>query len=375
MREKTDLSDLDDYYVKITRKHPVSEEHVPVGELLRAAHEQAPSITPAPAHEQPAAPAIDLYPLIQRIAAIEERAVDPPMVAPQPPPPQIDMGLVEARVAQMIRDAIEALPPPPLHTSAHQSAPPTADMPAFMQRLAAERGISAPPQGPDVGDAIAAVNDIETRVLTRLDELARRFDRLESRLDMAPEPFTQVETSDSVKVIEDYLRSIAAQAEHAEHVAAALAARQTELEKRLASRNEPEAAPAQPAPEPALPAPDRKTTAMARIREAAEGRRNELIGPSADSRDVRHRLVELALNAAHGHAASIDLLRRLAEVQGIEWDGLRKALVEQHDVATAVVVQTAAAESWAAIRLSTAAEPDIDRIVGEAIRQIEQAGG
>lgn len=373
MREKTNLTDLDDYYVKVTRKHPVSEEHVPLGELLRTAHVQMPSPPPASAPEPVPPHPIDLSPLIERIAAIEERSVNPPLLPAPQAPPQIDMGSVEARVAQMIREAIDALPPPPPPIQPEplpQTPSPPADMPAFLHRMAEERGVlpPLPEAGPDIGDAIAAVNEIETRVLNRLDELARRLDRLESRLDMVPEPFTPVDTSDSVKVLEDWLRAIDAKSTHADQVAAALAARQAEIEQRLASQEQP---PPQPTPEPADP----KAAAMARIRDAAEKRRNLLIGPSADSRDVRHRLVELALNAAHGHTHSIDLLRRLADVQGIEWDGLRKALVEQHDVATAVVVQTAAAESWAAIRLSRAADADVDRIVDEALGQIARAGG
>lgn len=368
MREKQDLADIGEYYVKVTRKNPVSEEHIPLTELLRAA--------PVPPAEQ-ALDQPDLAPLIERIAAIEERSANPPLPVAQPAPPQIDMGSVEAVVAQMIREAIEALPPqpPPVQPEPPPQTPfPSADMPAFLHRMAEERGALPPPpaSGPDIGDVIDAVNEIETRVLNRLDELARRLDRLESRLDMAPEPFTPVDTSDSVKVLEEYLRAIDARATHADQVAASLANRQAEIEQKLASQ---ERQPAQPIPEPLREPVDQKAAAMVRIREAAEARRNLLIGPSADSRDVRHRLVELALNAAHGHTHSIEMLRRLADVQGIEWDGLRKALVEQHDVATAVVVQTAAAESWAAIRLSWAADTDVDRIVHDALGQIERAGG
>lgn len=255
-----------------------------------------------------------------------------------------------------------AVPPPP--------APPADDMPAFLRRHAP--GQPLPPiNGPTVGDAIQAVNEIETRVMAALETLARRVDDLSAKMDMDPMPFDRDGAKAAIKTLEDWLRAIDNRAAHADQAAASLAAEQEALRKRLEVMAQPEAPAPRPKPEPAQ---DRKKAAIAAIRKAAEAKRNAVIGNSADARDVRQRLVEVALNAGTGHERSIEWLRRLADVQGSEWNDLRRMLVTEHDVATAAVVETVAVESACAMRIMSASDAEIDGLVAEAIERISRAG-
>lgn len=259
---------------------------------------------------------------------------------------------------------------------AHMATPPgaghaqTEDLPAFLRKSLPGKPPS-PHNGPDIGDVIQAINEIESRAMSAIEAVARRVDELSLKLDMAPVEIDRDGSKAAIKTLENWLASIDSRATHADQMAADLAEQQKRLAERLEALSVTPTPEPQPEPEPPQ---DRKKAAIAAIRAAGEARRCEIIGTSADARDVRHRLVEVGLNAGTGHGRSIEWLQKLSSIQGVDWNDLRRTLVTEHDTATAAVVDTVAIESACAMRVVSADEADLDRIVAEAIEAISKVG-
>lgn len=236
------------------------------------------------------------------------------------------------------------------------------DLPAFMQREAERRGI---PLGatPSVrlDEVLTAINEVEQWARGTLDQLARRIDEIAARLDMVPDPIAPA-PQEAVKALTDWMQSIDQRAMHAEEMAVELA---RELERRATAKTEAPAAVPAPEVEP-------RAAAVAAVKAAAEKRRNVLIGPTADARDLRQRLTEVAFNSLPGREDAVALMERLADVQGLTWGDLSKMLISQHDTATRAAVDTLIEEVRASLEITKADESALERIVSDAIGRIER---
>jgi len=261
----------------------------------------------------------------------------------------------------------------PQREEVREPSPAGADLPAFMRHMSA-RPVPATvqsSQSPDVGDAIAAVNEIESRAMSAIDRLEFRISSIEARLDIkAPPPAPDESSAEAIRTLETWLRSIEERSAHADQVAAATAVEQERLKELVQSQQA--SAPAT-AVEPQMPV-DPVLSAVERIKTVGRARRDAVIGKTADDRDVRLRLTEVGLNAGTGHAKSVEMLKRLASGSSMSPDEMRRALVEGHDAATGVAVATVAAEAkWISLVMADGG-PGISSIVERAVAEIEAAG-
>lgn len=348
-----DEINIDKFAVEVTKLEPRSRDLMPLPAFLQLIGADQPSRTEPP--PIPLEPVADPY-LVERIAALERRASEP--VALPPPAPVNPNPALLARL-EVLEGHIRALearavPPPP------EASP---DLPAFMQREAAARGIpiGATPSV-RVEDVLTAINEVEQWARGTLDQLARRIDEIAARLDMVPDPIAPA-PQETVKVLTDWMQSIDQRAMHAEEMATELA---REIERRAAK---PEATLAVPVADV-----DPRAAALAQIKGAAEKRRNALIGPTADARDLRQRLTEVAFNSLPGREDAVALMERLADVQGLTWDRLNKMLISQHDTATRAAVDTLIEEIKSSLAVAQAPETDLERIVSDAIGRLERIG-
>ncbi len=306
---------------------------------------------------------------VRRLGAELERLKARPAAEVRPALLPDISGMVQAAVDEaMSRIVLPAAP-----VAARQDD----DMPDVLRKMAAERGVdvSRPAPGPSASDVISALNDIETRAMQAIEALARRVDEISSRLDLEPITVDTNGNKEAIRTLTDWLKSIEGQASHADQMTAMLAAEIARLRSQIATPPPPTEPRDEPVPDPPRVEPQNvRVSAASRVTAAAKLRRNELIGIGADSRDVRQRLAEAAFNAGTGHETSISHLQALAHAYSMDWNELRKALVERHDTATAAVVATASIEAAAAIRLAGAGEHEIEMIADEAIAAIGRVG-
>lgn len=383
MRIRTDVAEdeIDGLAIEVTRLHPRSKDLLPLRRLLEQCQSAGPPAVPLTITHEPA-PAVDLSPVLARIMALEQR----PEPVPAPPLPQAPMAPTEdlvardantelaERCAALERQVAELLASP-IPIPAPVPEPQQVDMPAFMQRAAAERGISlAPVPSVRIEDVLSAIDEVERWTKGTIEQLARRLDEVTTRLDHLmspqdemgpPEPIAPAPDA-SIKTLTDWLQAIDVRATHAEQLAAELCA---ELERKSTPAEQ-----VPPAPEPQPAIRDPRSDGLSRVRLAAEQRRNALIGPTADARDLRQRLAETAFNSLPGRDEAVARLERLASVQGIEWSTLAKLLISQHDRATDYAVDTLIEESRAVMEIGQAADTEVDRIVSAAIANIERIG-
>lgn len=344
-----------EYGVKVTRFDRVSESVVPIPDLMRLfGGAPAPAASPAPHASEPLVdhkPALMriegfLNGLLLRMDGVEEAMATPPKLAP-PPPRDPALAGVLVRL-----DALEARQAP----APEEAQPESEAMPSFL-RGARRRGLpAAPPAAADVGLAIEAMNDIERRMQSTLEELARRVDDVSARLDMPPVDVGSLDHKREMAAIANWLRSIDRTAETQD-----LARRVDAIQEKIRTEQPPPA----DVPRPLSP--------MERVLAAASARRGALLGESADERDRNHRLADLAFNALSGRAAAIQAIQPLADATGVEFGELAKAYAGQHDAANRVIVETMRAEVVAAIGLQAASTPDeAERLVADAISAIER---
>lgn len=330
---KSSIVELDGkaLYVTVATDEPRSEHMVPLAELLSGE---------APAPAQPV-PAVDVE------AAVAEAV---------------------ARVTARI-DALEAAP-----AKVEPTPIPIADMPKFMRDMAAQSQ-STTVTGPSIDDAIAAVNDIESRMMGAFEQLARRVDEIATRLDMAPMAVDPQDHSSAIETLTTWLRSIEERATTAGNLAAGVASAQHELERKMAAV--PTAAPAAPVVDPpkvTAPVMEPRQAAAISVRDAARRKRESVIGASADERDVQQRLVEVALNARSTREHAIRHMEMLAAPMGVQWDDVAREFVAGHDRYTSLVVATAVIEAEAARSLSVARPDEFDGIVRTALAALERVG-
>jgi hypothetical protein len=219
-------------------------------------------------------------------------------------------------------------------------------MPRFLRNAAAPIPVAAAPTAEQTADdAIAAMNDIETRLMHSMHELARRVDDMSARMDLPPLEIGPADYRQEVGRIGNWLKSIDERMQEQQPVASPVAV-------------DP------PEPVPLLPAD--------RIRDAARAHRARLMGAGADERDRSHRLASLGHNAVSGRTAAINALRPLTQVLGADFGDLAKTYIDSHDRLDMVMVATTAIEIEAILRLQSTSGAEADEIAAQAIEAISR---
>lgn len=227
------------------------------------------------------------------------------------------------------------------------------DLPAFVRKLKPRPSASPSPQ---VVDAVGLIESLDRRIT----DLTTTVNELLSQALPARPPLPSQAPSD-YEAMKQLLQSMQEQI-------VALGAERPMLEDEAA----------QPAPEGIVSLYEHKQRSIAKIRAAGARRRDDLLGGTADARDVEQRLTDLSLNSLTGRTRAIELLEDLAQQTGEPWGTFAERQTRKHDLANKLIVQILSLELGAAQDIDSAdvlTHEMVDRITNQICEAIGAIGG